>query len=445
MAQNRLTGPSRREFLQGVAAGAAAIAAPSLTGCSLLERSPATSPPTFRNSLCISPFSEEVINQGISFQANGEIAGSLAELQQLYMSQGGGEIFARVGTRLSGHPQRGFPLALRYAQLAKQLNIPLNPELLLCAYYGDESGQPEPDFSDYPDIRLAKPWSKVSINEICDALRRYGQIKSRILLDTGVTVNVWDIGNEVDCGMAGVALPPMNPRIGRGQWQYTAPDGVDPEIGKMSTPRFFAMDPATQADWGKQHLWNYVGKMLVAVADGIRENDPNARFATHLGGLAVQRAEVLIGFYEAIQAEGFAVDDLGTSFYPTAYPYFMTEQELAVTRLDAYKRTALLARQRFGKPLYIAEYAYAAAPIIFGGKSWANPVPGYPISEVGQTRFLRDLMNWGLETQTLSGIRPWAPDYVASGWQGMALFSHPVEGVAHARYGLGVMSKFTHR
>ena len=370
---------------------------------------------------------------------DGNTARSVSELQQFYISQGSREIFARMGSRLIGSKGRGFPLALRYAELAKQLNVSLNPELLLCANYGDESGQPEPDFSDYPEIEISKPWGELSIHEICDALRAYGKIKSRILLDTGARINFWDIGNEVDCGMAGVALPPMNPRLGGGLWRYKAPDGVDPEIGKMSTQRFFAMDAKTQADWGKQHLWNYVGKMLAAVAEGIRENDPTARFATHLGGLAVQRAEVLIGFYEAIQAEGFEFDDLGTSFYPTAYPYFMTEEELQTTRLDAYKHTAVKAYQRLGKPLYIAEYAYAAAPIIFAGKSWANPVPSYPIGEESQYRFLRDLMDWGLSTGTLSGIRPWAPDFVSSGWESMAMFGSPVAGIATARASLGAM------
>ncbi len=437
MTRTELATPTRRKVLRGMTTAIAAATCPILSSCSQTPLH--ATRPSFRNSLSVSPFAEGVVQKGIGFHAGGNTARTVSELQQLFMSQGSSEIFARMGTRLEGRKGRGFPLALRYAELAKQLNISLNPELLLCAEYGDESGQPEPDFSDYPEIRLSKPWGALSIDEICDALRSYGKIKSRILLDTGASVNVWDIGNEVDCGMAGVALPPMNPRLGGGQWQYKAPDGVDPEIGKMTTQRFFGMDAKTQAEWGKQHLWNYVGKMLAAVAEGIRENDPTARFATHLGGLAVQRAEVLIGFYEAVLAQGFTLDDLGTSFYPTAYPYFMSEEELQITRFEAYKNTALQAYEKIGKPLYIAEYAYASAPIIFAGKSWANPVPGYPISVESQHRFLQDLMEWGLSTGTLSGIRPWAPDFVASGWESMAMFGSPVNGLAPARASLGAM------
>jgi hypothetical protein len=33
----------------------------------------------------------------------------------------------------------------------------------------------------------------------------------------------------------------------------------------------------------------------------------------------------------------------------------------------------------------------------------------------------------------ISGIRPWAPDFVGSTWQGMALFEAPKDGVSMAR------------
>ncbi|HET9159333.1 MAG TPA: glycosyl hydrolase 53 family protein, partial [Caulobacteraceae bacterium] len=294
-------------------------------------------------------------------------------------------------------------------------------------------------FADYPQIKLKRPWSQLSIGEICDAVRLYGNLVARQILDTGVKVSVWDIGNEVDLGIAGVAMPPFVPGIAGGNWTYQPPDGVDPEIGKMTIANFFKMSINDQVGWGKQHLWGHVGSVLNAMADGIRKVDPKATFATHVGGLAAQSAELMVGFYEAVEAKGFKTPALGTSFYPTAYPYFSINPN--EDRLVLYNKVAALVQKRLKKPLYIAEFGYAAGPMNYGGQSWANPVPGYPINAEGQARFLHDLVAKGVKNGTLAGIRPWAPDFVGGGWQPMALFETPVSGVSRARPGLAAIQQ----
>lgn len=397
----------------------------------------------FRNSLGASQFAEGVFAKGVTFRAGKLTAKNVEELERLMMAYGSKELFARLGTRLTdpdtSQAKQGMTAALERAHLAKRLGVALNPELLLCAYYGDESGQPEPDFADYPQIKLKRPWRQLGIEEICDAVRTYGELAARQILDTGVTVSIWDIGNEVDLGIAGIALAPFAPGLGRPGWTYQPPDGVDPEIGKMTVANFFKMSTADQVAWGQQHLWGRVGSVLAAMADGIRKVDPKARVMTHLGGLAAQSPELLVGIYEAIEAKGFRTEALGTSFYPTAFQYFPINP--GVDRLVLYKRTAELAKKRFGKPLYIAEFGYAAGPMNYGSQSWSNPVAGYPISPEGQAKFLSDLVAWGVGNGTLAGVRYWAPDFVASGWQGMALFDAPVNGVSVARPGLAAIQE----
>lgn len=399
--------------------------------------------PEFRNSLCASQFSDGVFSEGIQFRAGNITAGNLEELQRMMMAYGSMELFTRLGSRITDptrpNSREGMDSAIERAQLAKRLGIPLNPELLLCAYYGDESGQPEPDFTDYPEIKLNKPWRQLTLEEICDAMRTYGELAARQIIDTGVTVNVWDLGNEIDLGFAGVALPPFSTTIGRPGWRYQPPDGVDPEIGKMTVAKFFQMSTANQVAWGQQHLWGYIGSMLSAIKEGIHEVDPKGRVVTHLGGLAVQTPEIFAAFYEAVEANGFRSEALGASFYPTAYPYF--DINPGVDRLVLYKQSAELAMERLGKPIYLAEFGYAAGPMTYGEKNWANPVPGYPISPDGQAAFLRDLVEWGVKNGTLVGVRPWAPDFVGSGWQGMALFDTPVDGIADARPGLSAIQE----
>ena len=60
------------------------------------------------------------------------------------------------------------------------------------------------------------------------ALRQYGALAARQLLATGVRVNYWDLGNEVDWGVAGIAVQGLDPT------GYSPPDAVDPAIGQMT-------------------------------------------------------------------------------------------------------------------------------------------------------------------------------------------------------------------
>ena len=194
----------------------------------------------------------------------------------------------------------------------------------------------------------------------------------------------------------------------------------------MNIPRWIKLSEAERIAWGQAHLWPHVGKVLAALSEGIREVDRNARFATHASGLAAQVPETFLAFYHTLDSHGFRANELGVSFYPTS-------NDWAPKRFELFKRLAILARRRLGRHVYIAEYGYAAGPMEFAGMNWANPVEGYPTTPQGQADFLRDLTEWGVRSDTLSGIRPWAPDYVGSGWQNMALFGAPEHGIVRPR------------
>ena len=205
--------------------------------------------PLSRIGLGATSFSDQLFVDGFAFTDGKRAARTTAELQRMMMSHGGNEAFTRLGSsrivvgRRSGS---GIAAALVRGALARSLDLPLNPELMLCAHYGDIGGQPEPDFSGFPEIKLSRPWHELGLAEMCEAMRIYGRLTAREILETGARVNVWDIGNEVEFGIAGVAIPPMVPTIGGAGWHYKAPDNVDPEIGKMTLGRFFAMAPPSR-------------------------------------------------------------------------------------------------------------------------------------------------------------------------------------------------------
>jgi hypothetical protein len=385
--------------------------------------------PVSRIGLGATSFSDSMFVGGFAFTDGQREARTTADLQRMMMAHGGNEVFTRLGSSRTVVGRRrgsGIAAALVRGALARSVDLPLNPELLLCAQYGDMGGQPEPDFSGFPEIKLSRPWHELGIAEMCEAMRIYGRLTAREILENGATVNVWDIGNEVEFGIAGVAIPPLDPRIGGADWRYKAPDNVDPEIGKMTLGRFFTMAPPERVAWGKAHLWPYVGRIMAAVAEGIREVDPKAVFATHASAIASLMPEVFVGFYEALDAAGFRTLDLGVSYYPT-------NTKVIHDRFALFKKTVCTAMERLRRPVYIAEFGYAAGPVTYGGQDWANPVDGYPCTPKGQADFLRDLTEWGVRSGAISGIRPWAPDFVGSTWQGMALFEAPKDGVSMAR------------
>ena len=172
--------------------------------------------------------------------------------------------------------------------------------------------------------------------------------------------------------------------------------------------------------------------MIAAVAAGIRSVDKRARFSTHVSGItAVQPAQAL-AFFKAMKDGGFFPDELGFSFYPSS-------SDRPSQRLEAFQKTLAAVRGELGRPVFIAEFGYPAGQVREGPFStWNHALEKYPLTPQGQAGLLRDLVAWGAGAG-VSGIRPWAPDTPAPGWEPFALFG--MEGTtASARPGLGAIA-----
>ena len=246
-----LPGPSRRAFLGGSAPLGAALTLPAWP----VRANPALrrDPRSFRVSLSVSPFTEAVLGS-LALTDGRHTASTVRQVQQLFNLHGATEVFARVATRRnasSGDAEYGMARAIERAQLARDLGMPLNPELGLWPVYGDIGGQPPPDFSDYPSINLPGSWTSLALPQMEAALRQYGALVAQQILATGVRVNYWDLGNEVDWGVAGVAVRGFNAS------NYIPPDAVDPAIGQMTAARHASPWAASiygdARDRGKDH------------------------------------------------------------------------------------------------------------------------------------------------------------------------------------------------
>ena len=405
-----VAGPTRRGFLGGSAALGAALALPASPAKA--SAVPGRGRGAFRVSLAVSPFTEAVLGS-VSLTDGQAAASTVSQVQQLFDRHGATEVFARVATLRNarlGDAEYGFARAIERARLARDLGLPLNAELGLWAVYGDIGSQPPPDFSDYPSIRLPGPWTSLALPQMEAALRHYGALVARQILATGVTVNYWDLGNEVDWGVAGVAIR------GFSTSSYSPPDAVDPAIGQMTAAQLLGMTEPDRISWLQQHLWPYAGRLLAATADGVRSADPAARFSTHVAAIEVTSPATPVAFWAAMHQAGYRPHQFGTSFYPTSPG---TGDKRAILL-----QTAAALRQRFGKRVFLAEYAYPSGQM-GPPYPWNNTQPGYPQTPDGQFRYLRDLTAMAAQAGTIAGIRPWAPDYclASGGWQPMSLFT----------------------
>jgi hypothetical protein len=384
-------------------------------------------PAHFRVSLSPSPFAELLFTHGASMSDGTHTASDLGSLADLFASHGATEIYARISTRKTQLPGGGPPdpsmvTGLARAQLASARGVPFNPELSLFRSYGDVSCQTPPDLSEW-GIPLAGPWETLGVDAMATALRAYTAAAAGAILATGVRVEVWDIGNEVDFGTAGVAPAPLGGAFngcdaaeGASGW-YRPPNAVDPAIGMQSVGTLLAMDEATRIAWLRAHLWPYEAKLLAAAAAGIRSVVPGALVETHISNSS--SATFAVAFYQAMKDGGLALDAAGFSFYPSS-------AGSPTSRLHDLAIAVQAVHDQFGLTSFIAECGYPATPM--SGTSyfstWNNALPNYPITEAGQHDVFRDLASWGA-SGALTGIRPWAPELYVSDWAPMSFFALP--------------------
>jgi arabinogalactan endo-1,4-beta-galactosidase len=419
-----------------------------------------SAPRRFRASLSAGAFVDVNFAKGHVFVDGDTAARTPHGLQELFRARGSTELYYRVPTRRRFPGEGPIDWALgslqgcvERARQAAELGLDFNPEFGLFMHYGDLGRQPPPDFSEYPEIPLPGPWASLDATQMVDALRRYGEVAAREVLGTGVTVSVWDIGNEVDAGIAGVAPPPagagetdqtdhdssaeVNNVIDRGRRWYAAPDRVDPEIARQTIGGLFvAMSEAERIAWLGEHVWPHQARLMGAFADGVRSVDPQARFCTHLSDTASASPAFTTAFWTVMREGGYLADEIGLSYYPSRPLPFPG------TRLESFFATVRAVRETFDRPVFLGEYSY---PAVADGvySNWTAPLHGYPLGEQGQHDLLRDLTAWGAQTGYLSGIRPWNPDGFVGvfGWGPMSLFKFGDAGAttALARTAIGAM------
>jgi len=417
----------RRGFIRSASAA-------TIVAASGAQATPFAPTRPFRIALSVSPFTESVLAQS-PLSDGTSVARTVADVQRMFMRHGGSEVYQRIACRKvspQGHAEHGWARGIERAALARQLGLPFNPEIGIFANYGDVANYQEaPDFIDYPQVRLPGPWHSLTIDEMLPPLRQYGAAVAGQILATGVRVNFWDVGNEVELGVAAVTPRPIVPTD-----KYLPPDAVDPAIGRMEAKTLFAMREAERIAWCRAHLWPHVARLLGAVAEGIRSVDRSAQFSTHISGGSQVTPAIPVAFWDAMRRGGFLPDQLGQSVWGTQGLKHGGPPDTFAWLRD----TASELRHRFGRPVFLAEFGFASAPMA-PPFDWNDLQKGYPMTERGQHDYIRDVAAWGVRTGNIVGIRPWAPDYhISPVWANMSLF-RGADGLAMAKSGLSAIQE----
>ena len=376
-------------------------------------------PGDFRVALSLSPFSLNQFQKGYSFVVGDKTASTPEELQAIYRELGSTEMYVRVATKrhvtaedlVDGVPDENanvhtFDQAIRLCQIAKALDMPINPEIM-CAYtYMDMDKQQAPRFDEYPEFNYlmnGKAWEELTLDEICVVLEAYGEFVAEAILNTGCNVENWNLGNEANFGFAGISMGLKT--------------AVDPKLEKAGTLKKYTA-PVFARGWLKKHVWKHDAQAYAAVKRGILnayaklgKDASNVKFSTHVATV-VFPAGCTAKFFNFMKENGYEMETAGISYYPSA-------PSMSVNKKGLLKKTVKKVNKKCGLKVFIGEFSYPSGKMEGPFAGWNKKVKGYKHDQQGQANIYADVVKWG-KANSMAGIRYWAPDY--EGWYTMSMF-----------------------
>ncbi len=388
--------------------------------CKMTKTSPTeTVSEDFRVALSLSPFSLNQFEKGYKFNVGDQTATTPEELQAIYRDFGSTEMYVRIATKrhktaediTDGEPDENanvhtFDQGIRMCQIAAALDIPINPEIM-CAYtYMDMDKQQAPRFDEYPEFNYLmneKKWEELTLDEICIVLEAYGEFVAEAILETGCTVNNWNLGNEANFGFAGISMGLKT--------------AVDPKLEKAGTLKKYTA-PVFARGWLKKHVWKHDAQAYAAVKRGVLKayaklgvDASNVKFSTHVATV-VFPAGCTAKFFNFMKDNGYEMETAGISYYPSA-------PSMSVNKKALLKKTVKKINKKCGLPVFIGEFSYPSGKMDGPFAGWNKKVRGYKHDQQGQASIYSDVVRWGM-VNGMAGIRYWAPDY--EGWYTMSMF-----------------------
>lgn len=188
----------------------------------------------------------------------------------------------------------------------------------------------------------------------------------------GLTIDVYEIGNEIEFGMLGHVVP--------------SGSDINPE------------------GWLEENYWSYQVPLINAAIQGLRDSGSTAKIGLHIAGLGYSQNNDIARRFFSYMNESKVQYDIAELSYPYMFgesepvkqPYFL-EPEFYQT-LDYLKNT-------LKKEVLIAEFSYPAHSEGIN----KTPSDSYPYSEVGQRDFIEEFLR--VAQSYADGAFYFYPDY----------------------------------
>jgi arabinogalactan endo-1,4-beta-galactosidase len=252
-------------------------------------------------------------------------------------------------------------------------------------------------------------------NERLSIIEEYAENVDRHFKKYGINVDMYEIGNEIDYGYAGLR---------------------DDTHG-------------TDAAWYEQNIWPYEAKVINASIRGIRKSNPGALIETHL--MVWWDRDWVYNFTKFMLDNGVDLNYTALSYYPTAFNANWGWMQ------DVYQNVGYLlsnvdyARQKLldnGHKItfIIAEYSYSSGELSEWLNKFNNPIKGfswanydadttayiqnmcpkcqntlnYPFTPQGQANWLNDFFDAVYTDDNITGTFYLVPEAAVSGWDNFA-------------------------
>ena len=240
------------------------------------------------------------------------------------------------------------------------------------------------DWADLVKQPAPAVWKNLPSEKKLTAIEAYTEGVVRHMAKSGLDFDTFEIGNEIDFGICG-------------EFEEEWPHRVS-------------------VDFMRQKVWPRMVPILKAAEAGILKAQPKAKFLLHLAQW--NNVDYCIAFWQAMLAVGVQVDVPGLSYFPSSAEK-AEERPFKYLRVQVGKIVAALH-----KPVLVCEAGYPATAE-FGGQfaAWKHAADGYPLSDAGQAKWIRDLVTVIRSDPNFAGVFYWSPEWYDGGlWDAFALF-----------------------